>query len=98
MPAWVCEGRTGLRRHGHVLNISIGGVYVLAAAETDVKVGRTVEITIGTNNAQGGFELHRCERKARVVRAERLGYAMGLALEFAGQLQRMEQQQHLMPC
>ena len=81
------------------MNISAGGVYVLAALETDFGVGKSVEITIGTQSGvHGGFELHRCERNARVVRTDALGYAVGLALEFAGQFQLMEQQHQLMPC
>ena len=99
MPAWVCDRHTGLRHQGRVMNISAGGAYVLACLEKELKVGRAVEITIGTpNDDHGGFELHRCERSARVVRTEQLGYATGLALQFAGQLQRVGQQHQLMSC
>ncbi len=80
------------------MNISAGGVYVVATFETGPAVGKTVDITIGTHSDEhGGFDLHRCERSARVVRTEHLGYATGLALEFVGQLERMTPRHHLMP-
>ena len=98
MPVWVCDARTGLKHQGQVMNISAGGVYVLACQETDLSLGKTVQITIGThNNDHGGYDLHHSDRSAKVVRTEHLGYATGLALQFAGQFQRTDQR-HLMPC
>jgi hypothetical protein len=99
MPVWVCDSRSGMRRQGQVMNISVGGVYVVAACEDAPKPGKTIEVIIGTHSDQhGGFDLHRCERSARVVRTEDLGCAVGLALEFAGQFQQMGSEHHLMPC
>ena len=99
MPAWVCNEETGLRRQGHTLNISAGGVYVLAALETEAYLGKTLSVTIGTHSGcHGGQDLHRCECSARVVRTDHLGYAVGVALEFIGEPQRMEVQHQLMPC
>ena len=99
LPAWVCDHRTGLRSQGHVMNISVGGVYLVASCANPPQAGHKVDITIATNRDDfGGFELQHCQKNARVVRTDPLGYATGLALEFAGHFEPVTPQHQLMEC
>ena len=80
------------------INTFYSGFQALADVSLNVGEGELVEITIGTFcDELGGFDLHRSETCAEVVRAERTGYGTGVALKFCGRFERIKPDSLMMP-
>lgn len=83
LPIWVRSHDTGILLQGHTANVSAGGIYLLAAADSEFPVGAEVSVVFGLrDDDHDGYNLHQAEKGAEIVRLERLGYGIGIALKF----------------
>ena len=82
-PIWVKCANTGKSLQGHTANVSVGGMFLLTAADCDFSLGAEVSVVFGIRDeGHGGYVLHEAVKGAEVVRLERHGYGTGMALKF----------------
>ena len=83
LPIWVRLQHTGIALQGHTANVSAGGIYLLAAVDSEFPVGAPVSVIFGLLDDENlGYNLHQASKGAEIVRLERLGYGIGIALKF----------------
>jgi hypothetical protein len=64
--------------------VSAGGIYLLTAVDSQFPVGAAVSVVFGLlDDENQGYNLHQAAKGAEIVRLERLGYGIGIALKFA---------------
>lgn len=82
-PIWLRCPRTGNILQGHTANVSMGGMLLFTANDSDLALGVDVEVTFGIwSQDRGGYDLHEAPSGAVVVRVERHGYGTGIAVKF----------------
>lgn len=82
-PIWVKCAETGKSLQGHTTNVSAGGMYLLTAVDCQFSVGADVMVRFGIrDDDHGGYAVHEAAKGAEIVRLERHGYGMGIALKF----------------
>jgi len=83
-PVWVRRAETGTCLQGHSANVSAGGMYLLTAVDSEFALGTEVTVQFGIRDDEhGGFVMHEATKGAEIVRMERHGYGMGIAVKFA---------------
>ncbi len=82
-PVWIdCNG-SGRILQGHTANVSMGGMLLFGASDFDLPLGAPVAVTFGIRSEDhGGYAMHQAPSGAKVVRVERHGYGIGLAVQF----------------
>ena len=83
LPIWVRACDTGSVLQGHSANVSAGGIYFLTAGDSEFPLGAEVSVVFGIRDDENdGYNLHQAAKGAEIVRLERLGYGIGIALKF----------------
>ncbi len=82
-PVWINSNGSGRMFQGHTANVSMGGMLLFTATDFDLPLGAPVGVTFGIREEDhGGYAMHEAPSGAKIVRVERYGYGVGIAVQF----------------